>query len=62
MSKASKVARFNAFCDEIERQDRATAEAAGKKRECIYIDPETGFHRNDTPIEQDGSCCGCGMI
>jgi len=30
--------------------------------ECVYIDTVTGFHRDDTPVEQDGSCCGCGMI
>lgn len=31
-------------------------------RECRYINPATGFHRDDTPVEEDGSCCGCGMI
>lgn len=58
-----RIDRFNAFCDAIERQDEAAFEAAGRERRgCIYVDPATGFHRDDTPVEQDGSCCGCGMI
>ena len=31
-------------------------------RQCPLIDVSTGFHREDTPVEQDGSCCACGMI